>query len=173
MSEPWGGDVTPRTANRSESASVTLRDATEADLPIFFSHQIDPEATSMAAFASRSHDAFMTHWAKILQDEAITKKAVLVGEHVAGNIVGFAHGGEPHVGYWIGREYWGRGVATAALRAFLRQVRTRPLYARVAKHNLASIRVLEKCGFTLRTLRPGRARAGLDAVDELAYELLL
>jgi RimJ/RimL family protein N-acetyltransferase len=55
--------------------------------------------------------------------------------------------GEREVGYWIGKEYWGRGIATRALEEFLKQIETRPLYAHVAKHNTASRRVLEKCGF--------------------------
>ena len=68
---------------------------------------------------------------------------------VAGNIVSWEHDGERDVGYWIGREHWGEGVATAALGAFLTSSRTRPLFAHVAAHNVGSIRVLEKCGFAL------------------------
>jgi RimJ/RimL family protein N-acetyltransferase len=162
-------DVTRPAPNPAPHAGVTLRDPTEADLPTFFLQQIDPEATAMAAFRARNHDAFMAHWAKILGDETITKKTILAGGRIAGNIVAFQHGGEPHVGYWIGKEFWGRGVATAALSAFLELVRTRPLHARVARHNIASIRVLEKCGFTMRD-DPRRARAGSD-VEELAFEL--
>ena len=44
---------------------------------------------------------------------------------------------------------WGRAIATQALNQFIGQVQTRPLYAHVAKHNIASIRVLQKCGFTI------------------------
>ena len=68
---------------------------------------------------------------------------------VAGNVVSFEEDGQRGVGYWIGRRFRGRGVATAALSASLEIVETRPLYARVAKHNAASIRVLEKCGFEI------------------------
>jgi RimJ/RimL family protein N-acetyltransferase len=57
--------------------------------------------------------------------------------------------GEPKVGYWLGKEYWGKGIACEALSQFLLQVKVRPLYARVAKQNIASIRVLQKCGFTM------------------------
>ena len=57
--------------------------------------------------------------------------------------------GKREVGYWIDRAFWGRGIATTALTAFLRLEQTRPLYAGVAKHNVASIRVLEKCGFVI------------------------
>ena len=61
----------------------------------------------------------------------------------------FEKSGEREVGYWIGREYWGKGVATRAVSTFLGHVKTRPLYAHVAKDNIASIRVLEKCGFKI------------------------
>lgn len=89
------------------------------------------------------------HTGRDFTDEAITKKTVLIEGQVAGNVVSFEQDGKPEVGYWIGRSYWGSGVATAALSAFLGLVRARPLYARVAKHNVASIRVLKKCGFEI------------------------
>jgi len=103
----------------------------------------------MAAFPSRDRESFMAHWAKILGDATIDKQTILYDGQVAGNIVCFEQSGERDVGYWIGKPYWGKGIATEALSAFLGQVKPRPLYARVAKHNIASIRVLEKCGFTI------------------------
>lgn len=57
--------------------------------------------------------------------------------------------GRREIGYWFGREFWGKGIATEALRAFVSQVTTRPLHAYVAAHNVGSIRVLEKGGFTI------------------------
>ncbi len=51
------------------------------------------------------------------------------------------------VGYWIGKEYWGRGIASEALRLYLVEELQRPLLATVAEHNTGSIRVLEKAGF--------------------------
>jgi RimJ/RimL family protein N-acetyltransferase len=129
---------------------VLLRDVIENDLPIFFEQQLDPVANQMAAFPARDREAFMAHWTKILADETNLLKTVLCDGQVAGNIVSWEQpdkGSEREVGYWLGREYWGKGIATRALAAFLEQVTARPLYAHVAKHNLASIRVLEKCGF--------------------------
>ena len=131
------------------TSDVRLRDVTEGDLPIFFDHQLDPDATQMAAFPARDREAFMAHWAKILADETIIKKTILVDGQVAGNIVSWEQLGEREVGYWIGKHYWGKGVATKALAAFLGHVTARPLYAHVAKHNIASVRVLQKCGFTI------------------------
>jgi RimJ/RimL family protein N-acetyltransferase len=130
-------------------AIVTLRDVTSADLPIFYQHQHDPEAANMAGFPSREWEPFIAHWNKILLNDTILKKTIIVDGEVAGNIVSFIQEGEREVGYWIGREHWGKGVATQALRQFLDLVKERPLYAHVAKHNTASLRVLEKCGFKM------------------------
>jgi RimJ/RimL family protein N-acetyltransferase len=129
--------------------NILLRDVTEADLPIFFEHQLDPTATAMAAFPSRDRDAFMTHWAKIMMDDPVILKTILFNGQIAGNIVSFVQSGEREVCYWLGKEYWGQGIATKALAAFLEQVMDRPLYAHVAKHNRGSHRVLEKCGFMI------------------------
>jgi RimJ/RimL family protein N-acetyltransferase len=126
---------------------VALRDVADADLPIFFAHQSDPEAGRMANFPARDRDAFMTHWARILQDTSVHVRTVELEGEVAGNVVSWVHDGERDVGYWIGRQHWGKGVATAALASFLVLLGERPLFAHVAEHNTGSIRVLEKCGF--------------------------
>jgi RimJ/RimL family protein N-acetyltransferase len=127
--------------------TILLRDVSASDLPIFFEQQLDPIANQMAAFPARDRDAFMAHWAKIMADEANILKTILYGDQVAGNLVSWEHDGEREVGYWLGRKFWGKGIATRALSLFLQQVKSRPLYAYVVRHNLASIRVLEKCGF--------------------------
>ncbi|MFZ5496101.1 MAG: GNAT family N-acetyltransferase [Verrucomicrobiota bacterium] len=126
---------------------VSLRQVEPADLPILFAHQADAEAARLAAFATRDHDAFMAHWQKIMANPQLDARTILADGAVAGNIGSWSSGSDRMVGYWIGREYWGRGVATAALTQFLREVPHRPLVARVAKHNPGSIRVLQKCGF--------------------------
>ena len=119
----------------------------EGDLHLFYEHQLDGDATQMAAFPPRERGTFMAHWDRIMHDETVLKKTILFDGRVAGNILSFEQSGEREVGYWIGREYWCRGVATQALSLFLAHLQTRPLYAHVAGHNTASLRVLEKCGF--------------------------
>jgi RimJ/RimL family protein N-acetyltransferase len=121
---------------------VRLRAVTEDDLPIFFEHQRDPVANRMAAFPPRERDAFLTH------DASGVVRTIELDGDVAGNVCLFGFEGRREVGYWIGREFWGRGVATRALSAFLHEVEERPIHAGVAETNVASIRVLEKCGFT-------------------------
>jgi RimJ/RimL family protein N-acetyltransferase len=129
---------------------VRLRGVTGDDLPIFFDHQRDPVANRMAAFPARDREAFMEHWtSKVLGDDDVVKKTILFEGQVVGNIASFEMSGETLVGYWIGRDHWGQGIASRALSLLLADVDTRPLHAHVAKHNVASIRVLEKCGFAL------------------------
>jgi RimJ/RimL family protein N-acetyltransferase len=147
---------------------VSIRAVEEGDLPTFLEHQADPEANRMANFEPRDPDAFMTHWAKILRDETTVVRTIEFEGHVAGNIVSWEHDGERDVGYWVGREHWGKGVATAALSAFLDELATRPLHAHVATHNIGSLRVLERCGFE-RTGPP--MPAGDDGVEELLLKL--
>lgn len=128
---------------------VSLREIQESDLPIFFEQQLDPDATRMAAFPARDRDAFKAHWEKILSEKKNILRTIIFRGEVAGNIVSWEQSGECKVGYWLGRSYWGKGIASAALSQFLGLVKVRPLYARVAKHNAASIRVLQKCGFMI------------------------
>ena len=94
---------------------VVLVDVTTEHLPVLFEQQLDDEASRMAAFPARDRAAFMAHWAKILADATLTKRAILVGGRLAGHIGAFTAGGETLVGYWLGREFWGQGIATRAL----------------------------------------------------------
>ena len=146
---------------------VELRPVEDDDLPVFFDHQQDPMAIEMAAFPARDRATFDDHLARIRADPSVTFRTILVDGQVAGNLVAWNDAGKHDVGYWIGREFWGRGIATAALTAFLHEVPTRPLYAHVAKHNVGSARVLEKCGFRA----VGTARVEPEGIDELVLRL--
>ena len=130
--------------------AVSLRPVNDDDLPIFFVHQLDPEATKLASFPSRDREAFFAHWTtNILGNPATACRAILVGNHVAGYLGAWtdATSNDRLIGYWLGREFWGRGIASATLAQFIQFESTRPLRAHVAKHNHGSIRVLEKAGF--------------------------
>jgi RimJ/RimL family protein N-acetyltransferase len=156
---------------KKSTLSVQLRDVVESDLPIFFEQQLDRDAIRMAAFPSREREAFMAHWAKILADESITVKTILFDEQVAGNIVSFLQSDEREIGYWLGKDFWKKGIATRALAEFLEIVKTRPLYAHVANHNTASFRVLEKCGFKIFGQNKGLPDASGQEVDEFILKL--
>jgi RimJ/RimL family protein N-acetyltransferase len=176
-----GGERPPGDERRR--GEVRLRDVCEADLGVFYGHQLDPLATAMAAFPTRLRDAFFAHWRRILADPGALTQTVLVDGHAAGHVLSWEHDGVREVGYWLGREHWGRGVATEALRLFLRTIPQRPLHAHVAAHNIASRRVLEKCGFrvidggvalldeTGTRVAPEDRAAVRDEVEELVLRL--
>lgn len=126
---------------------VTLRPVIESDLPIFFEQQNDPAAHVTAASQVRDHDGFMEHWEKILSSETIRIMTIVYGNEIAGNILSFDLDGKREVGYWLGRGFWGKGIASRALGEYLHIELIRPLYGYAAKHNIGSHRVLEKCGF--------------------------
>lgn len=130
--------------------NILLRPVTEADLPILFQQQLDPEAVAMSAYPSKDRGEFMRHWEGILKNKNVTARTILYKEKVAGHILCWKEGKyEQRVGYWVGKEFWRRGIASAAVTEFLAQVKIRPLYAEVANHNTASKRVLEKNEFEL------------------------
>lgn len=153
------------------SGVVLLRDLDDQDLPVFFEHQRDPVANEMAAFPPRERDAFMEHWAKILTDDTVIAKTILFNGHVAGNIVCFEKSERRLVGYWLGRDMRGKGIAARALSEFVSTIPARPLYADVAKDYVALIRVLQKCGFILSGEDKEPARDGGRIVEEFIYIL--
>src|SRR5437867_10062816 len=106
---------------------VELREVTASDLPVLYEQQLEPEATAMAAFPSRDRAAFMAHWRRILADAGVIVRVAVADGRVAGYVSCFELDGERLVGYWIGREHWGHGIAAAALAAFGPRVRVRPL----------------------------------------------
>jgi RimJ/RimL family protein N-acetyltransferase len=128
---------------------VRLREVVEDDLLVFFANQLDGEATAMAAWPSRDLDAHMARWARILADETAVARTVLADGEIAGDIGSWEHDGVREVGYWLGRAFWGRGIATLALEQLLEIIQVRPIRAHVARTNVASARVLEKCGFAV------------------------
>jgi RimJ/RimL family protein N-acetyltransferase len=157
-------------------SDILLREVTEDDLAIFFEQQQDPAANWMAAFTAKDPTdwaAFAAKWAKILSDGTGTAKTIVCGGRVAGNVTSFVApwSGQREVSYWVGRDHWGRGVATRALAAFVGGLAARPLYARAAADNIPSIRVLEKCGFVLIGRDRGFANARGAEIEEVVMEL--
>jgi RimJ/RimL family protein N-acetyltransferase len=149
----------------------SLREVIDTDLTTFFIQQLDPEANYMAAFTAKdpaNRMAFDAQWKRIRSEPCILVRTILCEGEVAGSVLSYEDEGRPEVSYWLGREYWGRGIASWALAEFLRVVnRKRPMYARVAKDNLASRRVLEKCGFVMIAEARGFANARGMEIEEL------
>lgn len=133
--------------SEATTRAVTLREVEDADLDILYGHQSDPDAAAMANFPLRDRATYLAHQARIRADPAVLTRTVLVGGEVAGSVASFVQDGHREIGYWIGREHWGRGVATRAVALLLELEQRRPLEAWAARHNVASQRVLEKNGF--------------------------
>ncbi|MFF9505976.1 GNAT family N-acetyltransferase [Streptomyces sp. NPDC014724] len=153
---------------------VTLREVCDGDLPLFFAFMSDPESVSTAAFTSEDptdRHAFDAHWRRILADGSVVIRTVVADGVVVGNAGVYGPPGDRQVTYWIDRAHWGRGLATAALRALLDAVPDRPLHARAAADNTGSRRVLEKCGFAVTGKDRGFAHARGELTDELLFTL--
>jgi RimJ/RimL family protein N-acetyltransferase len=154
---------------------LLLRDVISDDLPIFFEQQLDQEANYMAAFTAKDpadREAFMAHWHRILGTDTCIIKTIIFNRQVAGSVSSYEEEGKPEVTYWLGREYSGKGIATLALKELLvGHNKKRPIYARVAKDNPGSRRVLEKCGFIGISESKGFANARGQEIEELLLEL--
>jgi RimJ/RimL family protein N-acetyltransferase len=149
---------------------ITLREVRDEDLPLLFEQWADPVAAHVAAFTAPDHvdpEAFARRWARLRSDETILNRAIDLDGDIAGTIGSWGQPGERELTYWIGRSYWGKGIATDALTAFLALELSRPLYARVASDNVASRRVLEKCGFRVIGKDRGFAEARSAEIEEL------
>ncbi len=150
---------------------VQLRNVEDRDLEVFFDHQADPQAVEMAAFPARDKEQFAAHWAKVRADDANVLRTIVADGLVAGNIGSWQQDGHQFLGYWVGREFWGRGVATQALALLVDEVSVRPLYAHVVAHNVGSIRVLEKAGFRRDRDQEAKAPPPHDGIEELTFVL--
>lgn len=156
------------------STGPSVRPLREDDLPALFEFQLDDEARHQAAFvgeADRDRDAYVDRHLKHLNDPAITNFAVELDGELVGSLGTFPIEGDTELTYWIRRDVWGRGVATAAVAALLEEVTVRPLHARVVDDNIGSIRVLERNGFVRIGSEDSFADGRQATVTELIYVL--
>jgi RimJ/RimL family protein N-acetyltransferase len=147
-----------------------LRGLRDEDVAVLFEQWADPVAVHMAAFTAPDHtdrSAFEARLSRLRADEAVIAEVIVVDGEVAGTIGSWGDPDEREITYWIGRSFWGQGIATAALTAFLTVDPTRPLHARVAADNIGSRRVLEKCGFRVIAQERSFAEARSGEIEEL------
>lgn len=149
---------------------IRLRPVAASDLDTFFEHQRDPVALRVGTLTSRDRAEFDAHWARILADPVGILRTVESEGAVVGYVGSFVREGLREVAYWYGREHWGKGIATAALREFLAEVHERPLFARVTVDHTASRRVLEKVGFFIEA-RESTVESSGDQVEEFLLRL--
>jgi RimJ/RimL family protein N-acetyltransferase len=153
---------------------IALRPVEDADLDTLFDQMRDPEAVRMAAFTVKDPDdrhAFDAHMARVRNSPGITHRTITCDGLVVGSIASFASGDETEVTYWIGRPAWGRGIASQALELLLTLVPVRPLHARAASDNIASLRVLQKAGFLIIGTERSYANARNRDIEETILRL--
>ena len=154
--------------------NITLAQTTIADLETLFQFQLDKEANYLAAFTSNNpadKPAYLSKYSKLLIDPTVNNQTIIVDNVIAGSIAKFEMHGDAEITYWIDKKYWGKGVATSALKKFLSIEKTRPIYGRVAFDNYGSQKVLEKCGFVKIGADKGFANARQTEVEEYIYKL--
>jgi RimJ/RimL family protein N-acetyltransferase len=159
------------------TVGISLRPMTEADIPVLYEIQLDEDAQRLAAFVNpetaRDAVAYARKYRTLLADDAIVNRVVetAAGGEVIGSVAVFPMDGDIELTYWIRKDWWGRGVATAAVAALLGEVSHRPIRARVVADNTGSVRVLEHNGFervgSEEAFAPGRQAD----VTELLFRL--
>ena len=130
--------------------ALTLRPFGDSDLDALFVWESDPRAVRMAAFTRADPSdrrAFDAHYERVRSDPSNTLLAIEDDGEFVGTIGSYTIAGDREVTYWIAPARWGQGLATRALREFLAIETTRPLFGRVAAHNVASATVLARAGF--------------------------
>lgn len=155
---------------------VWLRGVVPEDLPILYKQESDLVARRMAAFNTANFPtfaAFEAKWARMLSDPSTVNLTVMLENNVAGSVGSYLSmpNHERQVTYWIGREHWGKGIATQAVRLLLDLVKERPIFASCAADNVGSLRVLEKCGFRVTDRVKGFADGRGQVIVEVLHEL--
>jgi RimJ/RimL family protein N-acetyltransferase len=158
----------------STATKIALRELEDADLDRVFDQMRDPESVRMAAFTANDPDdraEFDDRMRRIRSNPEVLIRAVTYDGELAGTIGSFVMDGDTEVTYWIDRDLWGRGIATRALALLLELVPTRPLFARAASDNAASLRVLRKAGFTDIGTETSYANARGEEIQETLLRL--
>lgn len=156
------------------NSHITLTKTKDDDLKLFFQFQLDEDANHLAAFTSKdSNDktAYMNKYRKFLTDPTINMRTIKVNDVIAGSVAKFVRENEAEITYWIDKKFWGQGIATTALREFLKTEQVRPVFGRVAFDNYGSQRVLEKCSFLKIGKEIGFAHARQTDIEEFIYKL--
>lgn len=153
---------------------IVLRKTKVDDLDFLFIFQLDKEARNLAAFVSEvttDKSAYLAKYTKLLNDATVNNQTIIFDNIIAGSIAKFEIGEDAEITYWIDKKFWGKGIATMALRRFLTIENARPLLGRTAFDNFGSQRVLEKCGFKKIGKDKGFANERQAEVEEFIYKL--
>lgn len=135
---------------------VNLRTYKDEDIAKLIRYLNDPVTTRHLTsaipqpYTQSDAEYWVRHQSREIGAQAIEWEGQLVGDIsvVTGN---FEKAYCAEIGYWLGREFWGRGIATEVLTLVSQYLLTHTAVVRITAQvfvgNTASCRVLEKCGF--------------------------
>lgn len=153
---------------------VLLRPTIEQDLDILFTFQLDKEGRYLAAFTPKDPSdkaIYIDKYTKLLNNPTVNNQTIIFDNKIVGSIAKFLMFGDNELTYWIDKQFWGKGIATLALKKLLTIENSRPIFGRVAFDNFGSQKVLEKCGFVRVGTDKGFANARQTEIEEYIYEL--
>lgn len=156
-------------------SSVDLRPFDDDDADAVFAMMRDPASVAQAAFTADDPDdrvAFDGWLARHRADDRVSMFVVTENGGFAGTAAAFTVDGDREVTVWIAPHAQGRGVGTAALRLLVAREPIRPLFARVAADNAASIALLERNGFAEVERAPGFAPGRGREIEEVVFALV-
>lgn len=158
----------------NDRLDIRLRPTEISDLDFLFQFQLDKEGGYLAAFMPKDptdKSAYLSKYTKLLDDPTVNNQTIVIGNTIVGSIAKFVMEGDAEITYWIDRIFWGKGIATKALKELLVIETARPIFARVAFDNFGSQKVLEKCGFIKIGSDRGFANARQTEIEEFIYKL--
>lgn len=133
------------------AGDLHLSPVQESDIPALFRFQDDKDAQYQAAggAAHESEEAYREFLKRVESKGAVFRTILLEGAPV-GYIAAFDRFELRELSYWIGRKFWGQGLATRAVGQWIKEypLPEGGLYARAVKDHPASARVLDKNGFS-------------------------
>lgn len=158
----------------TDKHTIKLRPTEISDLDILFQFQTDKEGGYLAAFMPKDPTdkaAYIAKYTKLLSDPTVNNQSIIIDNAIVGSIAKFVMEGDIEITYWIDRKYWGKGIATKALKKLLAIETARPVFGRVAFDNFGSQKVLENCGFVKIGSDKGFANARQAEIEEYIFKL--
>jgi ribosomal-protein-alanine N-acetyltransferase len=155
---PWQLEDAPSLVRQANNRRISqnLRDA--------FPHPYTVDDADRWLAVANKHDP-PTNFAIVVEGAAVGGIGLVLKEDV--------YYRSAEVGYWLGEQYWGRGIVSEALQAVsdyaFRTFDVVRLYAGVFGWNPASARVLEKAGFSFEARLKNAITKDGRMTDELIY----
>lgn len=130
-------------------------------------------------YTTEDAKAFITAMLEADQNQTFAF-AITVDNQVVGSIGAFRqhniHSRTAEAGYYVAEPYWGKGIATEAMKQLCRYIFENTdivrLFAEPFAHNIASCRILEKCGFECEGILRKNAEKNGVLVDMKMYSIV-